>query len=249
MTHSAPSEGLPVLPGQVASPAKLNQLLQLAQRGTEIADMSKITGLPPPLVEATLEASILPSDLKELIPDANTYADLNLAVRAAKHKRQLRHEDKASDIYALVLQRVEESLLNGGAHQLRTLFEGIRVLQPQAAMRSAERKVEEAQLSVQNNFRTVNISLQGLTQSAKPILDENGNILGIADENGHTIELVNMDVQSLRHTAGTFAATGASPTKSMRELLKQSQTAIEVFPEEQSLEDELRALAKPENGD
>lgn len=248
MTQPELSSGLPVLPKQAASPAKLNQLLQLAQRGTEIADMAKITGLPAPLVEATLEATPLTNDLKELIPDADNYADLNLAVRAAKHKRQLKHEDKASDIYALVLQRTEESLLNGGTHSLRSLLEGIRVLQPQAALRTATHRADEAQLNVQNNIRTVNISLQGLTQSSRPILDDRGNILGISDDNGDVVELVNMDVTTLRNRAGTSNASTVNPAVSMRQLLNQSAALLECDPTEESLEAELNNL-QPKNGD
>lgn len=248
MTQTAPAEGLPALPKQAAPPAKLNQLYQLAQRGTEIADMSKITGLPPPLVEAALESAMLPPDLKELIPDAHTYADLNLAVRAAKHKRLLKHEDKASDIYATLLQKTEESLNNGGHLQLRTLLEGIRIMQPQAAQRSATLRAEETQLNVQNNIRTVNISLQGLAQTAKPILDENGTILGIADESGTAIPLVNMDVNTLRRTAGTLGVTTTTPAQSMRQLLAQSAAVIKHRPEDDSLAAETAALGQSENG-
>jgi len=234
---------LPALPGQAASPAKMNQLFQLAQRGTELADMSKITGLPAPLVEAALEASPLPPDLKELIPDAVTYADLNLAIRAAKHKRLLKHEDKAQDIYATLLVKTEEALNNGGHLQLRTLLEGIRVLQPQAAKYSAEAAADRQASVVSNNIRTVNISLGALTQSARPVLDENGNILGIADDNGHTVELVNMDVNTLRSRAGTHAATSTAPAQSMRQLLNQAANVIEHHPEEADLTSELMDLA------
>lgn len=239
---------LPALPGQAASPAKMNQLYQLAQRGTELADMSKITGLPAPLIEAALEAALLPPDLKELIPDANTYSDLNLAIRAAKHKRLLKHEDKAQDIYATLLQKTEEALNNGGHLQLRTLLEGIRVLQPQAAKFAAAARADAQAASVTNNIRSVNISLSGLTQTARPILDENGNILGISDDHGQTIELVNMDVNTLRYKAGTHAATSTAPAQSMRQLLNQAASVIEHRPEEADLTSELMDLAIPKTG-
>lgn len=244
MTNEVQAQpALPALPGQAASPAKLNQLYQLAQRGTELADMSKITGLPAPLIEAALEAAPLPPDLKELIPDANTYSDLNLAIRAAKHKRLLKHEDKAQDIYATLLQKTEEALNNGGHLQLRTLLEGIRVLQPQAAKFSAAARADAQAVQQVANIKTVNISLSGLTQTARPILDENGNILGISDDHGQTIELVNMDVNTLRHKAGTHAATSTAPAQSMRQLLNQAASVIEHRPEEADLTSELMDLA------
>ena len=235
----------PALPAQAASPAKLNQLYQLAQRGTELADMAKITGLPAQLVEAALEAAVLPPDLKELIPDATNYAELNLAIRASKHKRLLKHEDKAQEIYAIILQRTEETLNNGGHLQLRTLIEGIRALQPQANKYAAAARAEAHAVQQTANIRTVNISLSGLTQTARPVLDENGNILGITDDGGATIELVNMDVNTLRYRAGTLEATSTAPAQSMRQLLNQAATVIEHRPEDESLEQELAALAIP----
>ena len=235
----------PALPAQAASPAKLSQLYQLAQRGTELADMAKITGLPAQLVEAALEAAVLPPDLKELIPDATNYAELNLAIRASKHKRLLKHEDKAQEIYAIILQRTEETLNNGGHLQLRTLLEGIRVLQPQANKFAAAARAEAHATQQVANIRTVNISLSGLTQTARPVLDENGNILGITDDSGATIELVNMDVNTLRYRAGTLEATSTAPAQSMRQLLNQAAAVIEHRPEDESLEQELAALAIP----
>lgn len=243
-------QAVPALPAQAASPAKMSQLLQLAQRGTELADMSKITGLPVQLVETALESAQLPPELKELVPDAVSYADLNLAIRAAKHKRLLKHEDKAQDIYATLLQRTEEVLNNGGHLQLRTLLEGIRVLQPQAAKYAANARAEEEAVQQVANIRTVNISLSGLTQAAKPILDEMGNILGVSDENGNqVVELVNMDVNTLRLKAGTHAATTTVPAQSMRQLINQAASVIEDRPDEESLTAELMDLANPKNGD
>lgn len=245
MTEAPAAAGLPALPPQVASNAKLNQLYQLAQRGTELNDMSRITGLPVPLIEAALDNAVLPPDLKELLPDANTYADLNLAVRAAKHKRILKHEDKAQDIYAALLQRTEESLQNGSALPLRTLLEGIRILQPQANLRAQTQRAEEQATNIQNNYRTVNISLNGLTQTSKPILDENGNILGISNENGETTKLINMDINALRKVAGTSHNATVSPAQSMRQLLNQKAQVIEHRPEDEDLAAEAADLGKP----
>lgn len=237
---------LPALPGQVASPAKHQQLLKLAQSGTELSDMSKITGLPVPLIEASLEAAMLPDELKELIPDAVSYADLNLAIRAAKHKRALKHEDMATDIYATLLQKVQDILNQGGHMQLRTLLEGVRILQPQAARHSAAAEAQVQAAKIVNNTRTVNISLSGMARQASPVLDENGNILGIENGvDGEVMVLKNMDVNSLRMKAGTAHATRTVPAESMRKLLQQEVVQLIENPEDEDFTQRLLDLVPP----
>ena len=54
-----------------------------------------------------------------------------------------------------------------------------------------------------------------------------------------------MDVNTLRHKAGTHAATSTAPAQSMRQLLNQAASVIEHRPEEADLTSELMDLAIP----
>ena len=215
-------------PQRIVATSKLHQILALAQRGADMADIAKITALPEELIQLTLDNTPLPPELKDLAAECSTFADLYTALKVAKHKRLLAHEDRASDIYSTLLKRTEESLQQAGTVQLRTLLEGIRILQPSVTAASTTRAAATQIASVQNNHTTVQISLSGLSRTTRPVLDDSGNVIGTASEDGKVTPLVGMSTNGLRHLGGTSAATAqATKSPSLRQLLQQSLNGLE----------------------
>ena len=179
-------------------------LKRLATSGSEVAQMARITALPESAITAYLEATPLAVEFAELADGCNTYADLNEAIIGAREHKALVQGDKASQIYDMLLLRIEKVLTDGDNVSLRSLLEGIRVM---SNVKLTGKPLDTRQGGINSSTTNVAVSsvrnvtiTMGSAMATKPVLDEKSNIIGI-DDGTAVKSLQNMSVTALRTLA------------------------------------------------